>query len=124
MFFAIIALSYYLIPKLFGREVTFKPLDNIAISGLKIGYILLLLNNLFIGINSGYIWNAGANTGNPTIYGEGFNLAWSLIGINYSLSTFISLILFISSTFFFLSLLKAITSGNVTKVEEMVASNE
>ena len=124
MFFAIISLSYYLIPKLFGREVTYNTLDNFSISGLKIGYILLLLNNLFVGINSGYIWNAGANTGNPTIYGEGFNLAWSLIGINYSLSTFISLILFICSTLFFLSLVKAITSGNVTKVEEMVASNE
>jgi len=124
MFFSIIALSYYLIPKLFGREVTFKSLDNIALGGLKFGYLLLLLNNLFIGINSGYIWNAGANTGSPTIYGEGFNLAWNLIGINYSLSTFISLTLFVSSSLFFLSMIKAITSGNVTKVEEMVVSSE
>ena len=58
------------------------------------------------------------------IYGEGFNLAWNLIGINYSLSTFISLILFVSSSLFFLSMIKAITSGNVTKVEEMVVSSE
>ena len=77
-----------------------------------------------LGVNSGYSWNAGANTGSPTIYGEGYGIVWSLISFNFSVNTFISLLLLASSFLYLISVLRAISSGSVTTVEEMVYSNE
>ena len=121
---ATISLSYYLIPKLFGREVAYSRLENIIFAGFKFSYLLVLINNAVIGINSGYSWNAGANAGNPTIYGEGFGIVWNLIGFNFSLNTFVSLILLSTGFLYLISVLRAISSGEVTKVEEMVFTNE
>jgi cbb3-type cytochrome oxidase subunit 1 len=121
---ATISLSYYLIPKLFGREVAYSRLENIIFAGFKFSYLLVLINNAVIGINSGYSWNAGANAGNPTIYGEGFGIVWNLIGFNFSLNTFMSLILLSTGFLYLISVLRAISSGEVTTVEEMVFTNE
>ncbi len=121
---ATISLSYYLIPKLFGREVAFSRLENIIFAGFKLSYLLVLINNAVIGINSGYSWNAGANAGNPTIYGEGFGIVWNLISFNFSFNTFVSLILLSTGFLYLISVLRAISSGEVTTVEEMVYKNE
>ena len=121
---ATISLSYYLIPKLFGREVAYSRLENIIFAGFKFSYLLVLINNAVIGINSGYSWNAGANAGNPTIYGEGFGIVWNLISFSFSLNTFMSLILLSSGFLYLISVLRAISSGEVTTVEEMVFTNE
>ena len=119
-----ISLSYYLIPKLFGREVNYSRLEDITFFGLKISYLLLLINNTILGINSGISWNAGANAGNPTIYGEGYEIVWSLISFNFSSNTFISLLLLGSGFLYLISVLRAISSGSITTVEEMVYSND
>jgi len=121
---ATISLSYYLIPKLFGREVAYSKLEDIVFLGFKISYISILINNIVLGINSGYSWNAGANAGNPTIYGEGFEIVWNQISFNFSLNTFISLLLLGSGFMYLVSVLRAISSGSITTVEEMVYTNE
>tara|TARA_B100001996_G_scaffold197154_1_gene150996 strand:+ start:303 stop:1694 length:1392 start_codon:yes stop_codon:yes gene_type:complete len=121
---ATISFSYYLIPKLFGREVAYSRLEDIVFNGFKISYLLVLINNTLIGVNSGYSWNAGANAGNPTIYGEGYEIVWNLISFNFSLNTFISLILLSSGFLYLISVLKAVSSGQITAVEEMVYTNE
>ena len=121
---ATISLSYYLVPKLFGREVAYSRLEDIVFFGFKISYILILINNAVLGINSGYSWNAGANAGNPTIYGEGFEIVWNLTSFNFSLNTFISLLLLGSGFLYFISVLRALSSGSITTVEEMVYTNE
>jgi len=121
---ATITLSYYLIPKLYGREVAYSRLEDITFFGFKISYLLLLINNTLLGVNSGYSWNAGANAGSPTIYGEGYGIVWSLIGINFSVNTFISLLLLGSGFLYLISVIRAISSGSITTVEEMVYSNE
>ena len=121
---ATISLSYYLIPKLYGREVAYSRLEDITFFGFKISYLLLLINNTVLGVNSGYSWNAGANAGSPTIYGEGYGIVWSLIGINFSVNTFISLLLLGSGFLYLISVLRAISSGSITTVEEMVYSND
>ena len=72
-----ISFVYYLIPKIFGREVKFSRLESLTSFLLKLVVSLTLFSNALIGIISGYSWNAGANAGNPTIYGEGFGLLWS-----------------------------------------------
>ena len=56
---------------------------------------LTLFSNALIGIISGYSWNAGANAGNPTIYGEGFGLLWSLISTPLTLNMFLIGLVFI-----------------------------
>ena len=81
LIFASISFVYYLIPKVFGRLVKYSRLEDLVFSGLKFMYPVLLINNFLIGVNSGYSWNAGANAGSPTIYGEGFSLLLSLIHI-------------------------------------------
>ena len=121
---ATISFSYYLIPKLFGREVAYSRLEDIVFNGFKISYLLVLINNTLIGVNSGYSWNAGANAGNPTIYGEGYEIVWNLISFNFSLNTFISLILLSSGFLYLISILRAVSSGQITTVEEMVYTNE
>tara|TARA_B100000609_G_C16848692_1_gene249225 strand:- start:38 stop:496 length:459 start_codon:yes stop_codon:yes gene_type:complete len=121
---ATISFSYYLVPKLFGREVAYSKLENIVFFGFKISYILILINNAVLGINSGYSWNAGANAGNPTIYGEGFEIVWNQINFNFSLNTFISLLLLGSGFLYLVSVLRAVSSGSITTVEEMVYTNE
>ena len=124
LIFASISFVYYLIPKVFGRLVKYSRLEDLVFSGLKFMYPVLLINNFLIGVNSGYSWNAGANAGSPTIYGEGFRLLWDVVGINYSANTFISLLLMVLSFLFFISIARSISSGDVTTVEEMVYSNE
>ena len=124
LIFASISFVYYLIPKVFGRLVKYSRLEDLVFSGLKFMYPVLLINNFLIGVNSGYSWNAGANAGSPTIYGEGFSLLWDAVGINYSANTFISLLLMVLSFLFFISIARSISSGDVTTVEEMVYSNE
>ena len=124
LIFATISFVYYLIPKLFGRSVKYSRLEDLIFSGIKFLYPALLINNFLIGVNSGYSWNAGANAGSPTIYGEGFSILWSVVSINYSANTFISLLLMTLSFLFFISVVRSISSGDVTTVEEMVFSNE
>ena len=124
LIFASISFVYYLIPKVFGRLVKYSRLEDLVFSGLKFMYPVLIINNFLIGVNSGYSWNAGANAGSPTIYGEGFSLLWAVVGINYSANTFISLLLMVLSFLFFISIARSISSGDVTTVEEMVYSNE
>ena len=121
---ATISLSYYLIPKLYGREVNYSRLEDIVFFGFKISYLLLLINNTVLGVNSGYSWNAGANAGSPTIYGEGYGIVWNLISFNFSVNTFISLLLLGSGFLYLISVLRAISSGSITTVEEMVYSND
>ena len=62
---ATISLSYYLIPKLYGREVNYSRLEDIVFFGFKISYLLLLINNTVLGVNSGYSWNAGSKCRKP-----------------------------------------------------------
>ena len=122
--FATISFVYYLIPKLFGRSVKYSRLEDLIFSGFKFLYPVLLINNFLIGVNSGYSWNARANAGSPTIYGEGFSILWNVVGINYSANIFISLLLMTLSFLFFISVVRSISSGDVTTVEEMVFSND
>jgi cbb3-type cytochrome oxidase subunit 1 len=118
----VMSLVLYLIPKLFGREVSYTNFDKLGLTAVNISLLLYLVNNLVIGINSGYSWNAGANAGNPTIYGEGFQIQWELISVNFMANTFISLLFFASAGLYFITTVKAISSGAVTTVEEMVSS--
>ena len=109
---------------MFGREVAYSRLEDIVFNGFKISYLLVLINNTLIGVNSGYSWNAGANAGSPTIYGEGYGIVWNLISFNFSLNTFISLVLLSSGFLYLISILRAVSSGQITTVEEMVYTNE
>jgi cbb3-type cytochrome oxidase subunit 1 len=121
---ASVSFTYYLIPKLFGRSVKYSLLEDLVFSGFKFTYLFLLINNFLIGVNSGYSWNAAANAGSPAIYGEGFNIVWSLVGINYSTNILISLLFLGVSTLFLISIIRTVSSGEITTVEEMVLNNE
>ena len=121
---ASVSFTYYLIPKLFGRSVKYSLLEDLVFSGFKFTYLFLLINNFLIGVNSGYSWNAAANAGSPAIYGEGFNIVWSLVGINYSTNILISLLFLGVSTLFLVSIIRTVSSGEITTVEEMVLNNE
>ena len=68
----VVPFVYYLIPRIFGREIVQTKMESANSFLLKSVILLSLLVNGIIGINSGYSWNAGANAGNPTIYGQGF----------------------------------------------------
>ena len=82
--------------------------------------VVTLSLNALIGINSGFAWNAGANAGNPTIYGEGFQITWSLISAPYTLNLFISLLFLLGVFLFALTTLKAIIGGAVTESETVL----
>ena len=84
-----ISFIYYLIPKIFGREIKYTRLESLTAYTLKIVVSGTLFSNALIGIISGYSWNAGANAGNPTIYGEGFALLWSVSYTHLTLPTMI-----------------------------------
>ena len=119
-----IAFIYYLIPKIFGREVKFTRLESLTVLIIKIVVAGTLFSNALIGIISGYSWNAGANAGNPTIYGEGFGLLWSLISTPLSVNLFLSLLLLLPFFLFFISVMKAIVSGEITEAETVELSEE
>ena len=85
---------------------------------------LTLFSNALIGIISGYSWNAGANAGNPTIYGEGFSLLWSLISTPLTLNMFLSLTLLLPFLFFFISVVKAVVNGEITEAETIELTEE
>ena len=85
---------------------------------------LTLFSNALIGIISGYSWNAGANAGNPTIYGEGFGLLWSLISTPLTLNMFLSLTLLLAFLIFFISVVKAIVNGEITEAETIELTEE
>ena len=61
---------YYLIPRIFGREIIYTKMETANSFLLRFVILLTLFINAIIGINSGYAWNAGANAGNTTIFGE------------------------------------------------------
>lgn len=121
---AMISFTYYLVPKLFGRDIIFSKIEQTVFFIFKLGYFLHLVNNILIGINTGYVWNAAANAGSPALFGEGFSVVWNLIGFNYSLNIFTSLLLLLASLLFFVSVIRGVTSGPITTVEEMVTANE
>ena len=85
---------------------------------------LTLFSNALIGIISGYSWNAGANAGNPTIYGEGFGLLWSLISTPLTLNMFLSLTLLLPFLLFFISVVKAVVNGEITEAETIELTEE
>ena len=72
-----------------------------------------------IGINSGYSWNAGANAGNPTIFGEGFLITWSLVSTPYTINLFLSLLLLVGVLLFSVTTFRAISSGPITEIESV-----
>ena len=113
----VIPFIYYLVPKIYGREFVYGRLETFNAYLLGLSVLMSLLMNALIGINSGFAWNAGANAGNPTIYGEGFLITWSLISTPYTFNLFFSLLFLISTFLFTLSTLKAIIGGAVTKSE-------
>ena len=86
----VVPFVYYLIPRIFGREVVLTRMESANSFLLRSVIILTLFINGLIGINSGYSWNAGANAGNPTIYGEGYLIKWSLVGTPYTVNFFLS----------------------------------
>jgi hypothetical protein len=100
------------VPKIYGREFIYGRLETLNAYLLGTSVIATLSLNTLIGINSGFSWNAGANAGNPTIYGEGFLITWSLISTPYTFILFLSLLFL-----FTLSTLKAIIGGSVTESE-------
>jgi cbb3-type cytochrome oxidase subunit 1 len=113
----VIPFIYYLVPKIYGREFVYGRLESFNAYLLGLSVLMSLFMNALIGINSGFAWNAGANAGNPTIYGEGFLITWSLISMPYTFNLFFSLLFLISTFRFTLSTLKAIIGGAVTKSE-------
>ena len=119
-----IAFIYYLIPKIFGREVKFTRLESLTVLIIKIVVAGTLFSNALIGIISGYSWNAGANAGNPTIYGEGFGLLWSLISTPLSVNLFLSLLLLLPFFLFFISVMKALVNGEITEAETVELTEE
>ena len=119
-----VSFIYYLIPKIFGREIKFTRIESMTSFLLKFVVSGTLFSNALIGIISGYSWNAGANAGNPTIYGEGFSLLWSLISTPLTLILFLSLILLLPFFLFFLSVLKAVVNGPITEAETIELTEE
>ncbi|MDB3961130.1 hypothetical protein N9433_01915 [Acidimicrobiia bacterium] len=113
----LIPFVYHLVPKIYGREFIYGRLETFNAYLLGTSVIATLSLNTLIGINSGFSWNAGANAGNPTIYGEGFLITWSLISTPYTLILFLSLLFLLSTFMFTLSTLKAIIGGSVTESE-------
>ena len=113
----LIPFVYHLVPKIYGREFIYGRLETLNAYLLGTSVIATLSLNTLIGINSGFSWNAGANAGNPTIYGEGFLITWSLISTPYTLILFLSLLFLLSTFLFTLSTLKAIIGGSVTESE-------
>jgi len=113
----LIPFVYYLVPKIYGRELAYGRLEIFNSYLMGICVVVSLSLNALIGINSGFAWNAGANAGNPTIYGEGFLITWSLISTPYTFNLFISLLFLLSTFLFALSTLKAIIGGAVTESE-------
>ena len=113
----LIPFVYHLVPKIYGREFIYGRLETLNAYLLGTSVIATLSLNTLIGINSGFSWNAGANAGNPTIYGEGFLITWSLISTPYTFILFLSLLFLLSTFLFTLSTLKAIIGGSVTKSE-------
>ena len=65
-----------------------------------------------------------ANAGNPTIYGEGYSLLWSLIRTPLTLNMFLSLILLFAFLLFFVSVLKAVVNGDITEAETIELTEE
>ena len=115
----VVPFVYYLIPRIFGREIVFTRMESANSLLLRSVILLTLFINGLIGINSGYSWNAGANTGNPTIFGEGFLITWSLIGTPYTINLFLSLLLLVSVFLFSVTTFRAISSGPITEVESV-----
>tara|TARA_X000000368_G_scaffold116629_1_gene90998 strand:+ start:415 stop:1818 length:1404 start_codon:yes stop_codon:yes gene_type:complete len=124
----VVPFVYYLIPRIFGREILFTRMESASSFLLRSVIPLTLFINGLIGINSGYSWNAGANAGNPTIYGEGYLITWSLVGTPHTVNLFLSLLLLVSIFLFAITTIRAISSGPITEIEsvELVeeASNE
>ena len=119
-----ISFIYYLIPKIFGREVKFTRIESITSFLLKFVVSITLFSNALIGVISGYSWNAGANAGNPTIYGEGYSLLWSLIRTPLTLNMFLSMILLFAFLLFFVSVFKAVVNGDITEAETIELTEE
>ena len=115
----VVPFVYYLIPRIFGREIVFTRMESVNSLLLRSVILLTLFINGLIGINSGYSWNAGANAGNPTIFGEGFLITWSLIGTPYTINLFLSLLLLVSVFLFSVTTFRAISSGPITEVESV-----
>ncbi|MDG1201397.1 MAG: cbb3-type cytochrome c oxidase subunit I, partial [Candidatus Actinomarina sp.] len=113
----LIPFVYHLVPKIYGREFIYGRLETFNAYLLGTSVVATLSLNTLIGINSGFSWNAGANAGNPTIYGEGFLITWSLISTPYTFILFLSLLFLLSTFLFTLSTLKAIIGGSVTESE-------
>ena len=113
----LIPFVYHLVPKIYGREFIYGRLETFNAYLLGTSVVSTLSLNTLIGINSGFSWNAGANAGNPTIYGEGFLITWSLISTPYTFILFVSLLFLLSTFLFTLSTLKAIIGGSVTESE-------
>ena len=86
---------------------------------LRFVILLTLFINAIIGINSGYAWNAGAIAGNPTIFGEGYLITWSLISTPYSINLFLSLLLLLGMFLFSITTIRAISSGPITEIESV-----
>ena len=110
---------YYLIPRIFGREVVYTRMETANSFLLRFVILLTLFINGIIGINSGYAWNAGANAGNPTIFGEGYLITWSLISTPYSINLFLSLLLLLGIFLFSITTIRAISSGPITEIESV-----
>lgn len=108
---------YYLVPKIYGRDLVYGKLEAFNAYLLGVCVVISLSLNALIGINSGFAWNAGANAGNPTIYGEGFLITWSLISAPYTFNLFLSLLFLLGAFLFTLTVLKAIIGGAVTESE-------
>tara|TARA_Y100000748_G_scaffold145428_1_gene121918 strand:- start:4 stop:1407 length:1404 start_codon:yes stop_codon:yes gene_type:complete len=115
----VVPFVYYLIPRIFGREILFTRMESASSFLLRSVIPLTLFINGLIGINSGYSWNAGANAGNPTIYGEGYLITWSLVGTPYTVNLFLSLLLLVSIFLFGITTIRAISSGPITEIESV-----
>ena len=115
----VVPFVYYLIPRIFGREILFTRMESASSFLLRSVIPLTLFINGLIGINSGYSWNAGANAGNPTIYGEGYLITWSLVGTPHTVNLFLSLLLLVSIFLFGITTIRAISSGPITEIESV-----
>ena len=115
----VVPFVYYLIPRIFGREILFTRMESASSFLLRSVIPLTLFINGLIGINSGYSWNAGANAGNPTIYGEGYLITWSLVGTPYTVNLFLSLLLLVSIFLFGITTIRTISTGPITEIESV-----
>ena len=117
----LLGLYTYSIPKLIGKEFVENTISYILYG---IGSAVVVISLAINGIVSGYLWTAGANAGNFTSFGEGYQILWKAISPFHSIATLGSLLIFTSLLIFSINTLRSVTSGSIVPQEILVGVKE